>query len=279
MHDYYLASMDCDFSAAQLFHWQRAITLFNSKLSGPIETREKDALWATTVMLGTAAFGNIDVRTPEEAWPLKPPSSLDLNWLKMSDGKKEVFKLAEPDRADSIFHPLMEEFKSLSVTPSLELDEFPETFIKLFGLDAPLNTDNGPYRTSCMALSKVLGSNIKQNIILGFLKFISYMDAPYKQLLEGKDPRALLLLSYWYAKVNESGIWWMLKRARLECQAICMYLERYCWQDGDIQMLMEYPKRICFDDATIGSLIRDGSLDLPSCALKREELLRRRSSS
>jgi hypothetical protein len=123
-----------------------------------------------------------------------------------------------------------------------KLEALPSGFIDLYAFDAMSTNDNNPYYGVASALAHVLGSDRIQLIILNFLYFIYGMRPDYKRLLEQKDPRALLLLAYWYAKVCQYQLWWAWRRASLECQAICMYLESYHRRDTDILTLLQFPK-------------------------------------
>ena len=225
MHDRYLSTpLDTRRSNPETFHWYRGIALFNSKLSGSIQPSDRDALWATTILFGTIAFFHIEAKTPEEAWPLKPPSPLDLNWLRMSDGKKEIWKLTQPWRVDSVFRPLVLEHMNYVPPPSsvIGLEALPSEFLKFYSLDTMSTTANNPYHAAVSALAQTLHSNCKYSILMSFLSFISHMHSDYKRLLELKDPGALLLLAYWYAKVCQCQYWALWRRAELECQAICI---------------------------------------------------------
>lgn len=73
---------------------------------------------------------------------------------------------------------------------------------------------------------------------------MSHMDDEFKTLLRGRDPRALLLVAYFYAKVWRST-WWMERRAVLECEAICLYLERNHADNKLLQEMLMVPKRRC----------------------------------
>ncbi len=65
-------------SSALAFHWYHGTALFNAKLS-MAPPHEHGALWAAAALLGVTAFADIQARTPQEAWPLAPPSRMDLN--------------------------------------------------------------------------------------------------------------------------------------------------------------------------------------------------------
>jgi len=249
MHDRYLsASPNTKQSTAEAFYWYKGTALFNSKLSKPIQPSERDALWVTAALLGAIAFACIEAKTPEEAWPLKPPSSLDLDWLRMSDGKKEVWKITDPLRADSVFQPLAPEHQHdflPTYSTVVELQTLPSELIKLYGLDVMSTADNNPYHAAASILASLMNIECNHSTILKFLSFISYMHPDYKRLLERKDPRALLLLAYWYAKVSQYQQWWIWQRVMLECQATCIYLERYHGHDTKIQNLLQFPRKMC----------------------------------
>jgi hypothetical protein len=60
----------------------------------------------TAVFLGILAMAYVEVPTPEESWPYAPPSPLDLNWLGISEGKKEIWKDGREFAEESDFRVL-----------------------------------------------------------------------------------------------------------------------------------------------------------------------------
>lgn len=206
MHDRFLSAVpNTNLSTIEAFHWYQGIALFNSKISGPIHHSERDAVYATAVCLGVIAFFYIEAKTPEEAWPLKPPSPLDLNWISLSDGKREVEKKLSQNGGEKRVIQAMLPSESMnpqsgsSVVPGLEA--LPPELIRLCGLDASSTSDNNPYYDVASLLAKSLHSDCKLTTILNFLAFIGGMLPEYKRLLKRKDPSALLLLAYWFAKM------------------------------------------------------------------------------
>ena len=248
MHDRHLSATAGEKpSNTEAFQWYQSIALFNSKLSRPIESSERDPLWATAVILSLIAVYYIEADTAEQAWPLKPSSSLDLNWLKMCQGKKEIWRITQPLRNESVFRPLVKDNMSFISEAStlLGLEVLPPNLTKLCGLDASSTVDNNPYHATAFALAQVLDSDNKLLTMMSFLQFINSMRQDYKRLLELKDTCALLLLAYWYAKVCQTQQWWLWHRAALEGQAICMFLRRNHRHDADIQRLLQFPSTNC----------------------------------
>jgi hypothetical protein len=142
----------------------------------------------------------VEGSTPEEAWPLKSPEHSDLEWLKMCEAKKTVWKFADPLGYDSVFHAVTDELRAMVIPTSFGIEGIPSAFIPFFS-------------------------------------FMSHMQPKFRMLLELKDSRALLLLACWYAKICHSQ-WWVARRALLECQTTCLYLERHHAGETAIQELL-----------------------------------------
>ncbi|KAF7916947.1 uncharacterized protein EAE98_010378 [Botrytis deweyae] len=247
MHDRHISiEHSIRMSSREAFHWCQSVSLFSKKLaSGAIESSsERDALWATSVLLGIIAFCNIEAASPEEAWPLKPPSSLDLNWLTMSYGKSEIWKLGL-DQSASAFKTLMAPpFETLSQFSYIRLETLPQAFVTLLNLYPSSKPHDNPYHLAASLLSDIIDLDDPITVILKFWTFVSSMHPQYKRLLLQKEPRVLLLQAYWLGKVCQFPHWWIWRRVSLECQAICIYLETFHKHELDIQTLLVYPKMV-----------------------------------
>ncbi|APA16343.1 hypothetical protein sscle_16g111130 [Sclerotinia sclerotiorum 1980 UF-70] len=243
MHDRHLSiEQSTRMSPSETFHWSQSISLFSRKLSpAPIESSsERDALWATSILLGLIAFCNIESRTPQEAWPLVPPSSLDLNWLVMGYGKSQILKLVQDKKASAFRTLIAPETSALST--HIRLETLPQAFITVFDLHSSSKSNDNPYRLAVSLLSDVIDVDVDITVILKFCAFVGETHPQYKRLLFQKEPRALLLLAYWFGKLCQFPHWWIWRRASLECQAICIYLETFHKHDLDVQTLLVYPK-------------------------------------
>ena len=250
MHDRYKNSSNSYGSTPsekEIFHWYHGTGIFNKKLSEPLKDEDRDPLWGAAAILGAITIGSIDASTAEEAWPLKPPSPEDLDWLRMSDGKKEVWKLVDPLRKESVWSgALAYEHHKDPVPydhPVPELNMLYPFLTKIYEYD-PLDGENpnDPYHTAASILVRLLELDCNHATIMYFLSFLGHMDTRYRDLLHQKDPRALLLLSWWYGKMCQYNVWWISRRMTLEGQAICLYLEKYHSDQKDIIRLLDYPK-------------------------------------
>lgn len=230
-------------SQSEVHHWSRAVTLFNQALSTKIHPDDRDAIFATASLLGIASVASFDLNSSNDAWPLKQSQPADLSWMGMCRGKKALYDLIDPMRADSIFRPLLESLR-LAQTPECGIEGIPPEFVQLYGLETSSTAESSPYYAALRALVPLLRMQCSDDTIANYFAFILYLPLQFDVLLARKDPRALLLLAYWYAKVCHSQ-WWLARRATLECQATCLYLEKYHSDEKVILQLLQVPRTAC----------------------------------
>lgn len=246
-HDRFLSNMEDNAkrSIAEAYHWSQGAALLNQKLSAPIRPRDRDALWAAAAILGLLSITEIEASTPWEAWPLKSADSTDLVWLDMSHGKEAVWKATDPMRPDSIFHVMKDDYRALMTRPALcEIHDMPSELVELCQLNRMAEPRQSPYFTAVSHLTRLWHLKCTPATMMRYMQFLGFMDPAFKALLHRKDPRALLILAYWFGPMCGS-LWWIARRARLECQAICLYLELFHPHEKDIQILVARPKEQC----------------------------------
>lgn len=250
MHDRHLASTPPPpLSQTELYHRYQGTSLFIGKLpSGSrLTSSERDALWLASVLLGATTIGNVEAATPQDAWPLKTPSPDDLDWIRMSEGKKVVWEMADLSRPDSCL-------RMFSILAHHEM-EFPDPKPKLFASlphelvdfvsrqGDPTQADS-PYRTAMMILNRLWHLKCDHSSIILYFNFLLRMETGFKSLLHVKDPAALVVLAYWYARICEYYYGWFIwRRAVLECQAICLYLEKLYPDLPNLEKILEVPKK------------------------------------
>lgn len=255
MHDAYLSSTNSEASAkythASLKHWNTATMLYSRVLSRPIDPRSRDALWATAALIGSNVFAYIEAPNVEEAWPLKPSDPNDLDWLKLSEGKKAIWKIAEPDRPDSVFFELSKDHHYQRVpmwVKENDVSNIKEDAKRLFNIDEMSTVMGNPYHLPTLILSHLHDMMPNHDNVLNFLHFMGYMTAEFRNLLEIKDPRALLLLSWWFNKLEKSDLWWLVKRAKMEGQAIQIWLEKWYGGEKGLYQMFDAIGNVGMDD-------------------------------
>jgi hypothetical protein len=215
--------------------------MLNDKITNGVKQSEKDALWASAVLLATLAFASIEAETPEESWPLKPSSSTDLDWLKLIEGKKEIWKIADPHRPDSIFYPRIPKFESRITSLAareVDLSGLPVELVDLCQINSTSSSENNPYLRLVSTLARLNHVTCTPDTFGLYISFFGSMDLEFKQLLARKDPAALLILASWYARVSHLNQWWLWRRASLECRSICSYLRLFHANDPAIMSLV-----------------------------------------
>ncbi|KAJ4992590.1 hypothetical protein SVAN01_01973 [Stagonosporopsis vannaccii] len=220
-------------SQTALEHWNRASKLFNDVLSRPIPPSYRDAIWATGVFLGAASFWSIGSTSPYNVWPLKSPEPDDLSWLKIGEGKKHLWRLAQPLRSDSIFCDLAKENSCLSVpewaaikTTSNSGSHTLSRVLKLFGMTGLADDAQDAYYHPILVLSRCPNVKLTQENALKFLYVMAVITPEFLELLETKDKKAIFIMGWWYILLTTGDLWWMTRRARIEGQAIRIWLRR-----------------------------------------------------
>lgn len=239
MHDADLAlshspSQAASPTSASLHHWNIATTLFNQVLSRPIDLTARDALWATAVLFGIAGIAYVESTNPIFAWPLKPADSNDLNWLRLSDGKKAIWKIADPLRPDSVFrHMAAANMDSVRAVPAwIEENDFrgldrDDDIRAVFNLSPDSTVENNPYHLSLLILARLQSTPPTHDFVIPFLVFIGHMGDEFRNLLEVKDPRAVLLMGWYYKMLQGCEVWWLRRRADTEGEGVRIWLETH----------------------------------------------------
>ncbi|KAG4444131.1 hypothetical protein IFR05_000360 [Cadophora sp. M221] len=256
VHDRYLSPTPLPRATpTEIHHLSLSASLFNTKLSNPISLPDRDPIWATAALLGILAFAWTDATSASESWPLAPPHPSDLEWMKMSENKIAVFNLTNPMRADSVFRPVSVDF--LRVNGAVEIprrgvEGIPKPYVEVLGLGDGDDELSSPYFKAMHVLARILPRVCDRTSFVTFLSFVTHLTPEFKTLLLNKDPKALLMLAWWFAKVCE-GVWWIERRARLECQAICIFLGDVCRGDREVEALLTWPRERCgLDSGRIG---------------------------
>lgn len=232
-------------AATEVYHTQRTSALLNSKLSKPIAVEDADAIFATATLLNGIAFASVETTQPHKSWPLSSKPN-NLQWLSLQQGIGLMTLATNPWRKGSAFESLFNENDDDQETFTDKRPGkagLPQDFVDLCVITADSTADNNPYHAALRMLAPLFRIRRSMESLTQHLNFISSMRPEFISLLQQKDHRALLILSYWYGLMCEFQVWWMTQRVTVECTAICMYLDSCA--DSRIRQLLHFPAHAC----------------------------------
>lgn len=215
-------------SLEECHHWSRSTALLNRRLREPIEAKDRDPIWGAAAALAILTFASPDACTPEESWPLQPSRHHpDLDWLRMSESKMSLWHLVNPLRPDSLFRVMAATYAHMfAPLPERGTDGIPTALAAACLLDDSSTAGSSPYFHPAHAVSQLLDLPDSKVTTGQTQLFLRSIHGPFRDLLQDRDPVALLLLYLWYSKSGRS-IWWIELRARVECPSIRLYLRLY----------------------------------------------------
>ncbi|KAF2845422.1 hypothetical protein T440DRAFT_511599 [Plenodomus tracheiphilus IPT5] len=234
---------------ASLRHWSLGTSQLNKVLTQPIPPSYRDAIWATGVHIGAASFWYTESTTnTTQAWPLKPSEPTDLSWLKLGQGKKHLWRLAQPTRSESLFHDVLMMrqhrtcFDPLHHTDSNSDDVslVPERVRHALGMGVGSGGVENVYYLPAVMISRLQGQVLTHGTALLFLRVTSHLSPEFYGLLQKKDARAVFLLGWWFQTFEKGEVWWMARRAKVEGEAVRVWLRRH---DGRLAELLDFLAR------------------------------------
>lgn len=151
-----------------------------------------------------------------------------------------------PTIADSVWMPVMQDASDFTGSEQIQKsgrDNISDVFADLYGINNSSSSKNNPYHGRLRVISALLQLDFTSRNFIQFVFFLKMLRGDYGNLLQERDPRALLILSYWFAILCKIDQWWIHDRARLECRGMCEYLENN--DDPRILNLLEFPAQAC----------------------------------
>lgn len=231
----------------QYYHLGRAAALFKDRLTKQdIQTADRNAIWTTASLLNHMSSSALNTWDPEQSWPLATMSDPHLEWFNMSRGLFTIYQISSPIEPGGLFHGLLHKPEHEYLIHKWKqdsregIDGIPFSFISLCELNVSSNAENNPYHAAVRALIEIWDMEHNKYTAFRFMSFISLLRPEMKDLLQQKEPRALLILAYWYTKMFDLH-WWLHQRSVVECTAICVYLARYHSSDRLLMDMLQCP--------------------------------------
>ncbi|PGH18206.1 hypothetical protein AJ79_00544 [Helicocarpus griseus UAMH5409] len=226
-------------------HLQRAIQLYRREILAPVNEHNMDPLLSTCMLLSAVTFV-ADECKPADSW-IFTSNPANLSWLLSQSGLRHILMaLSKEQQRQSIWFRVFQESDDEHSTfnnSSPGREGLHPGLAELCEIDGTTTPDSNPYHWPLRMLSPMLPLRPGRKYFPKLINFIGRIDRPYTDLLQQKDPRAVLILSYWLGKLCEVKLWWLYPKAHAECFAICTYLERT--NDSQILNLLQYPAERC----------------------------------
>jgi hypothetical protein len=231
-------------AAAQYYH--RSLALYPRQLQD-LETPKAPAFFACSVLHSIMAFRGIGREHPKESSSDLFELAPSIVALRSIEGVHVVHSV--PIVRERLINsdwsvPLNE----CNYVPMSEGEPRPhhEAIMALRNYCQPKDGDSSgdnPYRAPLWRLEQII-QRVPDHYKVGtFMKFVRSVTSDFEQLLLHNDPKALLILAYWYAILSNIDQWWIANPARCECLKICCYL--HTQDNQDIRPLLVWPRQNC----------------------------------
>jgi hypothetical protein len=228
-------------------HSQITLQLYTAELNSAAHTVSKvDALIPATLLVSAIMFFTSHGAAASSFVFSDDPHAAD--WLSNVCGLGTLLsrEAAKPARAQSswmlLFHPGNHACLLDLSEPDSGLT-LPAAFVQLCHIDQESTPETNPYVSALRLLVRMMRETANQETFSKLMQFPCRLSAAFRVLLKEKDPVALLMLAYWFAKIGEIDFWWLGTRAQNECFAICSYLDG--WPDERVRELLVWPMRAC----------------------------------
>ena len=226
---------------AEATHWQEGLQIYQKEIQA--SNRDFDAMVATTFLTIIFTFA-LDDNVPVNAYETSNDDSLHhaISPMAATGGFRALRHVFGEFMNDSVW-------KTVLIATDDEVGTFtnnrprttslPFAFIDLCDLDEASNSENKPYHKIIRHLTPLLQLEPSVENFGKFFAFSGRTWPEFQALLLRRDPRGLLLASYWFALLRQIDQWWLTPRAKSECVAIVTYLLQL--QDTKIAALLPFP--------------------------------------
>lgn len=126
--------------------------------------------------------------------------------------------------------------------------KLPQAFATLCGLDEHSEADPSPYYDLVLHLGLLLRLRWSPDNMSNLFSFSGRLWAQLAPLIQKRDSRALLILSWWFTLLRQIGQWWVEERAMQACMAIVHHLA--ACTEPLMQRLLEFPASFGEADCT-----------------------------
>ena len=226
----------------------RTLLSFRQMLSSPITSAQVDAVLTSCVLLNSIVFSACN-QTPSESWLFD--GTADLQWLKLQSGLRAIMfdtrHLLRESSWAAVYTKDAEFIRGRTGASfdaeSPDSEGVPEKFMNVFGVKQSSSSCSNAYESPLRSLVPLLTSDPLSHSLTQLMAVMHRFKPEFHQLIQSRDPRALLLLAHWLGLMCKVDLWWVSGRSRSECFACCKYLDAS--GDDTIRGLLTFPAQCC----------------------------------
>ncbi|KAB8227997.1 Zn(II)2Cys6 transcription factor [Aspergillus alliaceus] len=222
----------------------KAARIYRHQLQLPISRENMDMLISSCILIGMFSF-SAEASNPLDSWVFSD-DPIAMNWLSVQCGLRCMIGLIDPWLDESIWNEAFQASSNYEFYDDHRMgrEDLDPDLADLCDISDITTEETNPFHWPLRMLCPLLRMPRHKCGATRITNFMGRLHSDFVNLLTAKEPRALLILSYWLALMYTSvHDWWVDPRVRVECQAICMYLE--AWGDKRIVELLDFPARAC----------------------------------
>ncbi|KAE8332178.1 hypothetical protein BDV39DRAFT_189282 [Aspergillus sergii] len=222
----------------------KATRIYRQHLQLPIGRDNMDMLITSCILLGMFSFA-AETASPLDSWVFSD-DPISMNWLSVQCGLRCLLEITKPWMDNSIWNKPFQESSNYEYADDHRMgrEDLDPELADLCDITDTTTEDTNPYHWPLRMLCPLLRIPRHKCGASRITNFMGRLLPDFVNLLAAKEPRALLIMSYWLALMRTSvDEWWVGPRVTLECRAICMYLE--ACGDRRIIELLDFPARSC----------------------------------
>lgn len=222
----------------------KATRIYRQSLQLPIGRDNMDMLITSCILLGMFSFA-AETTSPLDSWVFAD-DPISMNWLSVQCGLRCLLEITKPWMDDSIWNEPFQESSNYEYADDHRMgrEDLDPELADLCDITDTTTEETNPYHWPLRMLCPLLRIPRHKCGASRITNFMGRLLPDFVNLLAAKEPRALLIMSYWLALMCTSvDEWWVGPRVTLECRAISMYLE--ACGDRRIIELLDFPARSC----------------------------------
>ncbi|KAI9643298.1 hypothetical protein NHQ30_007915 [Ciborinia camelliae] len=252
-HLIYLRPEEKKYNIAFALHYALSLSSYSLQLRTIFDASNADASLASSYLHTMLAFKNVQ---PQNHSTVDVDAAGGLTWLRAMRGVTVLWSMSDirSHQKNSLFLGLDNHCKQVAEGEAPDLDdvlpalnswalETSRAIRGLFEVDCDPDTFKNSYEGPLNNLYQLMRLGNDRDVICRFMSFVGELPDSFVELLDQKEPRALLMLCYWSALLTQHESWWVGGPAKVVCKRLCSYLDGIL--DQRVHDLLQFPASNC----------------------------------